>query len=654
MKKLLVLLFILFGFTVLCASQIEDEIRSKLPENATLIGLESNEINGLIYHHVTYLIDDVDYSLIFDENIDVIDEKAIPVKPYSVLSDEILEILNDKNIPDNQLIKINVGLITPELPQPYQKYIIETNDFSDAFAMLTDDNGSRLISWYEYEQFEEMEIAKIRAFNQERVALQAEIIEEFALRNGFVGKDFITYVLENETSIITMEVAKEEVLPLLGNNQDLIIAIELFEDDLPEITNALIATSVDPQVLNFPARQGDNIGIYFTEPTCPNTNHITRYHRFSPASTGDLSHSEITTGIAREASPLSYIYCKATEIAALPTQNELLGSLWAMPNGQFPIFVRKPIHIVNASRHTSIGQNYTSYDKEWDQYSYNNNIAIFNAAGNTGNDAGYVVSPGKGLNVIAVGNYCRAGQTKCNSPANDTIFSSSSWRNPSTKNSKPEISAPGTSIIFRDLPASTGTSLSSPLAAGIAADFMGLQVFQNFKYNPALLKAHMLVSSGDVISGGFDKVGVGGIDVFDGIRGTFGAGISFTSSSYSDDIWNEWAHNDDNPNNDYLDWQFTITTLTSNKVKVALVWMNQGDYTFAHRNEPYPIGLDLDMYIYNPNGTMMIFPKSRYDGFEFFSFTPTITGTYTVQIRKHDIRDTSTKLNIAVRVDKGY
>ena len=84
------------------------------------------------------------------------------------------------------------------------------------------------------------------------------------------------------------------------------------------------------------------------------------------------------------------------------------------------------------------------------------------------------------------------------------------------------------------------------------------------------------------------------------------------------------------------------------------MWMNQGDYTFAHRNEPYPIGLDLDMYIYNPNGTMMIFPKSRHDGFEFFSFTPTITGTYTVQIRKHDIRDTSTKLNIAVRVDKGY
>ena len=103
MKKLFVLLFILLGFTVLYANQIEDKIRSKLPENATLISLESHEIIGFTYHFATYLIDDEDYSLIFNDNIEIIDEKDIPTKPHSVFSDEIIEILNDKDIPDDQL-----------------------------------------------------------------------------------------------------------------------------------------------------------------------------------------------------------------------------------------------------------------------------------------------------------------------------------------------------------------------------------------------------------------------------------------------------------------------------------------------------------------------------------------------------------------------
>lgn len=644
MKKLLVLLFILFGFTVLCASQIEDEIRSKLPGNAILIGLESHEINGSLYHLATYLIDDVDYFLIFDENVEIIDEKDIPTKPHSVLSDEIIEIMNDKDIPDDQLIKINVGLITPELPQPYQNYIIETNDFSDAFAMLTDDNGSRLINSYEYEIFEAKEVAKIRAFNRERVALQAEIIEDFASRNGFVGKDFIKQAIENETPTITMETTKKDITPLLENNRDLIIGIELFKEYLPEIANALLATNVDPEVLNFPARQGDNIGIYFTESKCPDTNHITRYHRFSAASTGDLSHSEHTTEIGRATAPLAYIYCKAGSVR--PTLTELEGTFW-MTNF---VLQKKPIHIINASFGSGTSATYTDDDRDWDQYSYNNNIAIFKSAGNNGS---YVTTPGKGLNIITVGNYCRAGQSGCSATV-DTIYSSSSWENPETKNGKPEISAPGTKISFSDSQVKTGTSYAAPFAAGIAADFMGLQVFQNFKYNPALLKAQMLVSSGDVISGGFDKVGVGGIDVLDGIRGTFGAGTTFINSSYSPTVWNDWAHNDDNPNNDYLDWQFNITTLTSNKVKVALVWMNRGTYTFAHKEEPFPIGMDLDLYVYDPNGNLVDRSTNRYNGFEFVSFTPAVTGNYTVQIRRFSVNDSATKLNIAVRVDKGY
>ncbi len=654
MKKLFVLLFILLGFTVLYANQIEDKIRSKLPENATLISLESHEIIGFTYHFATYLIDDEDYSLIFNDNIEIIDEKDIPTKPHSVFSDEIIEILNDKDIPDDQLIKINVGLITPELPQPYQNYIIETEDSFDAFALLTDDNGSRLINSYEYEIFEEEEVAKIRAFNRERVALQAEIIEDFASRNGFVGKDFIKYAIESETPTITLELAKEDIQLLLENNRDLIVAIELFKEDFPEISDALMATSVDPYVLNFPARQGDNIGIYFTEPACPDTNHITRYYRFSSASYGSDNHAKHTTEIARASSPLSYIYCKPSNQAELPSIDELEGVFWIVnPNAQIPIFLKKPIHIVNASRYLDVTQEYTNSDKVWDQYSYDNNIAIFKSAGNRGNTDGYVTSPGKGLNIITVGNYCRAGQDNCSS-THDEINPNSSYVKPLTKNDKPEISAPGTKISFNDLSIASGTSLSAPLAAGIAADFMGLQVFQNFKYNPALLKAQMLVSSGDIISGGFDKVGVGGIDFFDGIRNTSGAGISFTSSTYSENIWNEWAHNDDNPDNDHIDWQFTISTLTSNKVKVALVWMNRGDYTFGHKNDVFPMGMDLDLYIYNPNGVLIAYSNSYFNGFEIASFTPTTTGTYTVQIRKYIVRDTATKLNIAVRVDKGY
>lgn len=651
MKKFVLLSFVFFVSMFLYATGIENEITKQLPNNALLIGLESNEINGAVYHHVTYLIDDKDYSLIFDKDLKIVEEKDIITKPNSVILDDVYEVLNNDNVPDDQIIKIDVKLITPQIPYPYQNYILESNEFLDDFALLTDSNGTRLISLYEYELFEEIEMAKIRAFNKEKAALQAEIVNEFAYRNDFVDSEFIEQAIKNETSILTIELPKEAILPLWENNQDLIVAIGLFEEPENEIANALLATSVDPYVLNFTDRQGNNIGIYLTEPTCPDTGYITRYHRFSDASSGDLSHSQRTTGIARSASPLSYIYCKAGSI--LPSQTELEGVFWITnPGSQFPIFLKKPIHIISASFGNNKTSEYKPQDSEWDQFSYDNNIVIFKSAGNTGNNEEYVTTPGKGLNLITVGNYCRAGQTACSSPTVDTIKSSSSWRDPETKNSKPELSAPGTSIVYGGLTADSGTSYAAPHAAGIAADFMGSSLSSYFKYNPAYIKAQMLVSSGDEISGGYSKVGVGGIDFRDGYYESTGNGSTWVSSEYSASVWNNWANNDVIPNNGYIDWNFTVSSSTTASVKVALVWMNSGNYTYSHKNDTYPLGLDLDLYVYDPNGNLVASSVKRYNGFEFVSFTPTVLGTYRVQIRKYAVRDTGTKLNIAVRVNK--
>ena len=190
----------------------------------------------------------------------------------------------------------------------------------------------------------------------------------------------------------------------------------------------------------------------------------------------ESDHSQNVSSILRAVSPESFIYCRNG--SALPEDSDLNGV-----NGN------PPIHIVTQSASGNDTISYNTSDRDWDNFSYHNKIAMFNSAGNTGQDTGNIKSPGKGLNVITVGNY---------DDANDTINSTSPYVNPETGNDKPEIVAPGTTVTAGGF-TYTGTSQSTPHAAAFAADIISRQTV--LQYRPWWIKARLVASATDPIGG---------------------------------------------------------------------------------------------------------------------------------------------------------
>lgn len=140
---------------------------------------------------------------------------------------------------------------------------------------------------------------------------------------------------------------------------------------------------------------------------------------------------------------------------------------------------------------------YTCDDREVDRLINNANISYVSSAGN---DANYVKSPAKGLNVITVGN----ARTKMDEDnllpyGGYSILGSSDYNEPDYLPNKPDIVAPGTYINFVEadgtMDSHDGTSFSAPIVTSIIASMISRNY--NLQNNPVLTKAKLLLAADD-------------------------------------------------------------------------------------------------------------------------------------------------------------
>ncbi|GAX36843.1 S8 family serine peptidase [Nodularia sp. NIES-3585] len=545
----------------------------------------------------------------------VINEKAIPQGKTSPVEPRVLNLMAQvQNSGREETIKINVALNLPVEETEISPESGEVESLNNTIGRVVV-NG-REISKAELRQQAQENTRLQRGRSLQIARIRGEKLSKWAKRYGLEKKEGIQAAIAQGRAGVTLDLTVAELKKLIESQDPIIEGIELFETPKDTISQAMVATSISSSALPYSTTRGNGIGIYMTESGCADPSRITNYNRLSGTET---DHSRNVGGILRAVSPGSFIYCRGS--AVLPQSGDLGGV-----NGN------PAIRIVTRSNGGNDTTSYNTVDRDWDNFIYDNNIPAFLSAGNNGNGTGNVGSPAKGLNVITVGNY---------NDANATISSSSSFVDPETRNSKPEISAPGTNITAGGFTMS-GTSMSAPHAAAFLADMMSdVAVLQN---RPYLAKANLLAGATDAITGGSDKVGLGGID--------------FASAHWSG-YWN-WYYGNNNSFT-YFDEQDGTTDgyvekliYISNswpQVKTALSWLNRGNYTYSHRTDAHPIGMDLDLQIYDPNGNFVGGSYSFDNPFESVNFIPTTSGYYKFRIKRYANRDTSSNLGMGLYVN---
>lgn len=469
------------------------------------------------------------------------------------------------------------------------------------------------------------------AHRRVRSSWRATQWQTLAARHGITDPGLSEAIAHGLPSI-ELSLTRPQIEAIARDSADLIAGIEpraLLVDDLAQ---ALRDTAIDPVVLGTPARQGDGVGLYQSETGCGPDNTLANYDRLAGA---DDDHARIVARTLREVAPRAFIYCRAGGV--VPRDSDLDGV-----GGNDPIMVENHSwsRLMASTNGVSHGTDeYLLLDRDFDDHAYDDNILVVTSAGNYGTIANdRMPSPGKSFNLLTVGAY---------NDATDTIAPSSSWRNAALGNEKPELSAPGVDLIipgFAHFGALTGTSLSSPIVAGAAADIMG--AYNWLRLRPAYLKAFLLAGATDAIAGGRDKVGVGGLDFrsayFDGTNSWWDA---------ANDSFDRYDDRDVTPGNGAIDRRFDVDATRFSRVRVALSWMTRGSYTHAHRADLHPIGRDLDIEVLDPAGNIVGVSSSFDDPFEVVDFAPARSGTYTVRIRDFDNRDRGARLQMGLAIN---
>jgi hypothetical protein len=244
-----------------------------------------------------------------------------------------------------------------------------------------------------------------------------------------------------------------------------------------------------------------------------------------------------------------------------------------------------------------------------------------------------VTSPGKGWNIITVGNYDDKGTSgNGDDTMNDDNFGGSCYGNPTSPHNdreKPEVAAPGTNITTTACTSSsnctgggTGTSFAAPHVAGCSALLM--QRNTSLQYWPESIKAVLIASAVSNMEGDTrlsEKDGAGGIecdsadDVVSGASGVESHGMFFKS---------------DFPKT------FTFSANAGETVRVAIGW-NSTTNTATSTTPPTTdvLNADLDLHVYAPNGSYVTSSSSYDNSYEIVEFTASSTGTYTAQVNAY-------------------
>lgn len=259
------------------------------------------------------------------------------------------------------------------------------------------------------------------------------------------------------------------------------------------------------------------------------------------------------------------------------------------------------------------------HDRHLDYIVRNLGSTITVAAGNEADGCGAqnnrVTSPARGYNVISVGNYADDDSFTWSGDAMDIC---SSYTDPSTGVEKPEVAAVGNSISSTTASSpwiadiGSGTSYAAPMIAGEAALIMERE--SNLITRPEAVKAIIMASALHNIEGDStlsERDGAGGVDM----RAAF---------HLVDEDWWAWtqAVSGDFP------LKHHVYVSAGDTVRAAIAWDSNPDTNYTTT----PLEADIDLSVFDPDGSWVTSSASTSNSFEIIEFTPSKTGLYEFRI----------------------
>ncbi|MFN7963817.1 MAG: S8 family serine peptidase [Thermoanaerobaculia bacterium] len=258
---------------------------------------------------------------------------------------------------------------------------------------------------------------------------------------------------------------------------------------------------------------------------------------------------------------------------------------------------------------------------------------IFTSAGNQAGSNAF--SSGKGFNFFGVGNVTNDGDgNRCN----DVMDPTSSWINPTSAHGDheaPAIASPGSLV---DLLGSTfgGTSAATPVTASIAADVMSSNAA--LKFWPEAVRALLLASA--------TYQGSDGANYSKFADGKDGAGLTNGYYAYLAGKTRETTATPQYRAHDYgtltagsfangyltKTWTVSVATVAT-RVRAALVWDSNVQADIDGNPLSSILDLDLDLYLYDPNGNLVATGSTFDNAWELIDYQPAMTGNYTLKVR---------------------
>lgn len=292
----------------------------------------------------------------------------------------------------------------------------------------------------------------------------------------------------------------------------------------------------------------------------------------------------------------------------------------------------------------------SGWDFRFDQQAYHRYLNLIKSAGNNSDsdddgttDKFDTRTPGLGFNTVSVGNVDNKNNSNW---SDDEIAGSSSYESPKSRNSssygyphtKPEVSAVG---VGTDLPSGGtggGTSAATPGVTGMYAVLSRLcddYSVYDVRFYPAVAKSIIMACARND-AGSFDnKMGAGTISAY-------AAEDIISNETYLDDDFSK--SNDAQTYSNYFS--------SGSEVRLALVWLsNVGNSDFSD-NADAQSDLDLDLAVYDPDGSHVTSSNNFDRGFEFLNFSTTSSGTYEFRVNNYrwDAAETSRNIGLAWHV----